>query len=39
VDHIAPAPSDTAETFDGVIISKGASREDGLVALRGREEE
>ncbi|MFT4946964.1 MAG: hypothetical protein ACI8TL_001202 [Natronomonas sp.] len=42
MDHLAPPPSDTAETFDGVMISKGASREEGLIALRemlrGREE-
>lgn len=34
MDHLAPPPSDTAETFDGVMISKGASREEGLTALR-----
>ena len=34
MDHLAPPPSDTAETFDGVMISKGASRAEGLTALR-----
>jgi hypothetical protein len=42
MDHLAP-PSDTADTFDGVMLSKGASREEGLTALRemlrGRKEE
>ncbi|MXR51744.1 hypothetical protein GRX03_09025 [Halovenus sp. WSH3] len=43
MDHLAPPPTETIETFDGVMISKGASREEGLVALwemlRGSNEE
>lgn len=42
MDHLAP-PEQPDDTFKGVMISKGASREEGLVALRemltGREHE
>jgi hypothetical protein len=33
MDHLAPQPGE-ADIFEGVMISKGASREEGLVALR-----
>lgn len=34
MDHLGPAAPRPADTYDGVMLSKGATRGDGMVALR-----